>query len=183
MNICSIYKITNTINSKIYIGQTWVSLKERFRKHKYNYSSCVKLKRAIAKYGYDNFKIELITICATQKAADYWENYFIQRYDSIINGYNILVGGKTSGRKDIKLSQETKNKLSKAAMGRKHSKETKLKLSKVNKGKIFSIEHREKISNAKIGKTFSKEHKDKLLGNHKGMTWKIIDGKRVWCVK
>lgn len=164
MNICSIYKITNNVNGKIYIGQTWISIKERFRKHTHISSNCLKIKRAIDKYGKNNFQIKLITVCSTQKVADHLESYFIEKYDSVENGYNILIGGKTGSRKGIKTSDETKVKLSKAACGRKHSDETKLKLSRLNKNKIFSKEHRSKLSKAKAG-----------------MTWKIVNGKRVWC--
>ena len=64
-----IYKITNLINSKIYIGQTIRSINVRWNQHKsesfnnhghgYNYH----LHNAIRKYGSDNFKIEIIEQC------------------------------------------------------------------------------------------------------------------------
>ena len=61
-----IYKITNKINGKIYIGQTVKSLKERFQKHcwgtteKDSYHLNMAIKKAIRKYGKQNFTIELI---------------------------------------------------------------------------------------------------------------------------
>jgi group I intron endonuclease len=180
MGLCSIYKITNNINGKVYVGQTWKSIKERFRKHKHISNKCLKIKRAIAKYGEYNFTIELITVCSTQKVADYLEEFFINQYNSINNGYNILVGGKTGGRKGMKTPKETIAKISKAATGRKHTASTKDKLSKIKKGVPLSEKHKLSLSIAKKGIVFSEAHKSNLLGNHKGMTWKIVDGKRVW---
>ncbi len=171
------------MDGNVYIGQTWIPVQARFRRHKYASSNCIKLARAIKKYGEDNFKVELITVCGTQEVADYLEAYFINKFDSIRSGYNILAGGKTSSRRGAKHSQETKDKLSKLATGRRHSIETKETLSALRKGIPLSIEHRSKLSEAKKGKKFTEEHKSKLLGNHKGMTWNIVDGKRVWMEK
>lgn len=183
MSICSIYKITNKLNNKIYVGQTWVSIKERFRKHAHISSGCVKLQRAICKYGKDNFIVEQIVVCSSQEVADYLECFFIEKYGSIENGYNTLIGGKTNSRKGIKASEETRAKLSKSATGRKLSDETKNKLSKIAMGRVFSEEHRLELSEAKKGKKFSEAHKANLQGNHRGMTWKLVDGKRVWMEK
>ena len=61
MKLGKIYKITNLVNSKIYIGQTIRSLKERFRQHIYK-QGCTYLHNAILKYGKENFKIELMII-------------------------------------------------------------------------------------------------------------------------
>lgn len=60
-----VYKITNKINDKIYIGQTTRSLKDRWRNHLSQYSGCVAIKNAIDKYGADNFIIEVISECTT----------------------------------------------------------------------------------------------------------------------
>ena len=60
-----IYKITNLINNKLYIGQTTKSLEWRWLKHQkdsitYKHHLDTKFARAIRKYGVDNFKIELL---------------------------------------------------------------------------------------------------------------------------
>ena len=61
-----IYKITNKINGKIYVGQTTKSLNERFQKHCWGttqndkYHLNMAIKKAIKKYGKENFAIELI---------------------------------------------------------------------------------------------------------------------------
>jgi group I intron endonuclease len=57
-----IYKITNKINNKCYIGQTILNLFVRWKQHKRISSNCLYLKRAFDKHGIDNFKFELIMI-------------------------------------------------------------------------------------------------------------------------
>lgn len=115
--VCSIYVITNSINNKVYVGQTWRSIKRRFQIHLQNstVSHCIKLRRAMQKYGLKNFSIKLLTICHTQKIADYWETFFIRKFNSLKNGYNVLEFSKN--RKGIKHSSETKNKMSQARRG------------------------------------------------------------------
>ena len=87
------------INGKMYVGQTWKTVSERFKKHQYSSNNCVKLKKALAKYDQENFRVELLTVCSTQEVADYLECFFIEKYDTVNNGYNINEGGKTGGRK------------------------------------------------------------------------------------
>ena len=120
---CFIYKITNSVNSKVYIGQTWQTLKQRFAVH-LSSSGCIKLANAINKYGKDKFTIQTILIVNTQVIADYWEDVFIQKFDSIKSGYNIRTGGSHG-----KMSEESKMKISLARLGKKSSEETRKKLS------------------------------------------------------
>lgn len=162
MNICSIYKITNQTNNKVYVGQTWMSIKQRFAIHKATHSrrhSCVKLSNAIMKYGDIQFSIGLITVCSTQEVADYWERYFISQYDSIVKGYNISEGGSNG-----KHSEETKRKIGAIHKGKIVSSETRLKMSKANIGKSHphSEETKRKMSVTRKGGHFSVEHKKRL---------------------
>ena len=55
-----IYKITNKINGKVYIGQTIQPLKKRWNLHRAKKSGCPALTRAFEKYGKDNFDICII---------------------------------------------------------------------------------------------------------------------------
>lgn len=55
----SIYKITNLINGKVYIGQTTQPIEKRFKSHCYK-DGCTKLYNAMKKYGKSNFSIELL---------------------------------------------------------------------------------------------------------------------------
>lgn len=60
-----IYKITNLINGKIYVGQTKRTLKARIYQHIHRSESAISL--AIQKYGWENFKAEIIEECETQE--------------------------------------------------------------------------------------------------------------------
>ena len=103
-----IYKITNLVNGKIYIGQTVQSLEERFYKHCAKYSDklhfVMPIKQAIFKYGKENFKMELIEECDIELLNER-EQYWIAYYDSYNNGYNCTLGGY-SGLHRCKLSNE-----------------------------------------------------------------------------
>ena len=83
-----IYKISNTVNDKVYIGQTITPLAERFNTH-VRYSDC-ELGRAIKELGADKFKIELLDSSATSSHELYLlEHKYIELHDSITTGYNV----------------------------------------------------------------------------------------------
>lgn len=95
-----IYKITNLINGKIYIGQTTYSLKARFTCHKHHIAGKSLMTDAIKKYGRENFTIEEIEVCKNQKALNKAESKWIAFYDCIApKGYNIKRGA--NGKKKI----------------------------------------------------------------------------------
>lgn len=84
-----IYKITNTITNKFYIGKTIHTIEKRFLQHcSNNGKSCSDLKIDIHKYGKDNFKIEIIDIAVSEIELHNKERYWILRTDAINNGYN-----------------------------------------------------------------------------------------------
>lgn len=95
MKPCLIYKITNLINGKVYIGRTWQSLEDR-ADDGYGYMGSVYLYNSIKKHGWKRFEMSLLTLTHTQSCADHWEKYFINHYDSQNRevGYNIRRGGK-----------------------------------------------------------------------------------------
>ena len=92
-----IYKITNTINGKSYIGQTIQNVKERFYQH--CATKCSKavsnmaIYRAIKKYGKSNFIVEVIEEIDSANLNDR-ERYWIKYYNSYNNGYNSTKGGQ-----------------------------------------------------------------------------------------
>lgn len=97
-----IYKITNLINGKIYIGQTTMSLQKRWKAHRKKGSNCVALARAIQKYGKQNFKVEQIDVACDLDELNYKEEYYIRLYDCIApKGYNLCAGGKNRIASDI----------------------------------------------------------------------------------
>ena len=89
-----IYKITNLINSKVYIGQTVQPLRKRWWRHCHNGTSTV-IGSAIQKYAKENFSIEVIDTASTIDELNEKEIKWIEQYDCISpNGYNIAGGGR-----------------------------------------------------------------------------------------
>ena len=96
---CGIYKITNLINGKIYIGQSrrievrWKeeqAASQNVNSGAYNYL----LSRAFRKYGLDNFSFEVIEVCNKEELNDR-EKYWIKYYHSFgSDGYNQTPGGQ-----------------------------------------------------------------------------------------
>jgi group I intron endonuclease len=91
-----IYIIRNTVNKKVYIGQTHVSIKLRFQNH---LSAARRgldyvIGKAIRKYGEDKFYVELLEECTTEELNDR-EKYWIAFFNSTNNkfGYNMSIGG------------------------------------------------------------------------------------------
>lgn len=109
-----IYKITNLVNGKIYIGQTKHTVEKRWKQHQHamNRKNCeYPITRALKKYGVENFKIEEIW---KTKNLSLMEMYFVKLFNSMLpNGYNC-----TTNKKRYKSSKETRQKISKAGKGR-----------------------------------------------------------------
>lgn len=103
---CGIYKITNLVNNKCYIGQSqniqsrW-SHHRSFKEDSKNYP----LYSAFKKYGMDNFKFEILEECLVDKL-DEREIYWIDYYDSYNTGYNNTTGGQGWPNAIIKISKE-----------------------------------------------------------------------------
>lgn len=130
-----IYKITNKINGKLYVGQTRQKLNNRIKGHKHS-----KVKRgvdaAIKKYGGENFSIEVIEECPVE-SLDEREIFWIAKLNSKApNGYNLTDGGDGGGSNP---SKETRAKISanhadvsgekNPFYGQKHSEETRAIIS------------------------------------------------------
>lgn len=99
-----IYKITNDINDKIYVGQTINTLEQRFYKHcweaKQDCRNTSPLHLAIKKYGKEHFTISLLEECANDQL-DAREIYWIKYYNSYsCDGYNATIGGKGNQKFD-----------------------------------------------------------------------------------
>lgn len=116
-----IYKITNTINGKCYIGQA-IDIRSRLVDH-INASTkrCNVVYKAIRKYGIDNFDCRVLVTINTfgktqdeiKKELNALESFYIQLYNSYEDGYNMTPGGD-SGRLGFKHSEETIQKLREA---------------------------------------------------------------------
>lgn len=93
-----IYVITNDVNSKVYIGQTTKTLEERIKNHRNSMVSGVNthIYNAMRKYGWDKFHFSVICTADTQEELDALEQYYISKYDSVKDGYNMALGGSTN---------------------------------------------------------------------------------------
>ena len=119
-----IYKISNSINNKVYIGQTIRPIEERFKRHindATNYILDTHFARAIRKYGKENFYIEEIDKANNQEELNLKEQYWIRYYDSINNGYNetdalYKCGGNTYKSKTNEEMQLIGQKISKTKL-------------------------------------------------------------------
>ena len=160
-----VYKHTNKINGKVYIGQTY-NLYERWRCQGKNYFSSIKFFNAIKKYGWDNFTHEVLYTNLNKEAADKLEKELIIKYDSIKNGYNLKEGGSRGD-----LSQESLLKMSKS----------------LKRGYLEHPERREKIRQKLKGRKGTKEEsRKKSLSNRKSVLITIneeIGSIRFWCLK
>lgn len=118
-----IYKHTNKVNGKSYVGQTVYSMEKRWREHCSfaNKNRTCYFYRAIVKHGKDAFEHEILEDNIPQDKLNEREIFYIEKYGTFDNGYNLDRGGQT--RKDFRLTEETKRKLSEANKGKKLSKE------------------------------------------------------------
>lgn len=187
MTIYSIYRITNNVNGKVYIGIT-INVEKRMKEHR----CCKKdrpLYRAIRKYGWVAFTYEIV---AQTKDKDYayavLEPMMIKEHNSMNMkfGYNLTEGGE--GTVGTIPSVVTRKRMSNARKGKTYEEfygiEKALELKEQKRaqglGKVFSNETKEKIS-SKLkgnknfeGKTFTDEVKQKL-SDLKSKTWTVID--------
>lgn len=155
MTYYGLYKITNLTNGKMYIGQhTTSNLDDGYM------GSGTIIKRAIQKYGIDNFRKEWLMFCEDSDELNYMERVFVdQTWLDRSDTYNLSLGGEVSSGFTFTMSEETKKKISEANKGRQppnkgisRSAEVKKKLSEANKGKQWSSEVKKKISEANNGR-------------------------------
>ena len=131
-----IYKITNIQNNKVYIGQTIRPVKDRFHRHindALNNILDTHFARAIRKYGKDNFIIETIDEAINQIELNKKEQYWIQYYNSIQNGYNETdaigkCGGNTYQSKTLEEMNIIKEKIRATKLGGKNPNARKIKM-------------------------------------------------------
>ena len=173
-----IYKSTNKITGKIYIGQTTHTLDKRIKGHikESKIESNRPFMLSINKYGEDNFEFETIDSADNLDELNDKEIYWINFYNSVSpNGYNITGGGQ--GKK-MMVTNELSKRISKGLKNSekwqeiKNSEEYKLKMKKsfigFNKGKKFTQEHKEKIWD---------KNKDRILEFNKSTSkkWVVVD--------
>lgn len=171
-----IYKITNKITKKCYIGETKYNPEIRWRRHLQTINKnigCPALKDAIKKYGADNFKFEVLIICFDEDRYIYEKQYIKNFNSQVPNGYNILEGGEGGGFIGKKHTEETKQKLSeslkkfyeKSEERQKKSLSIKQAMKKVDMKKIIanSENYKKAVEEGRVGGRVHKNNKDHKL--------------------
>tara|TARA_Y100000296_G_C5086110_1_gene212478 strand:- start:110 stop:784 length:675 start_codon:yes stop_codon:yes gene_type:complete len=165
-----IYKATNKINGKSYVGQTTKTVDTRKNGHieSVNKDSDLVFHRAIRKYGEDNFIWETLCKCNDIDELNEKEIFYIDKYNTFGSGYNMTEGGGGVTGLRFNLSEEVKEKISKLAKerfsvpennpmyGKHHSEETRKKWSEIRKGRFTGEE------NSFYGKKHSEESLEKM---------------------
>jgi len=189
-----VYMVTNKADGKSYIGQTIRDLYIR----KYNHIQEAKrsnfyFHQSLIKYGQENFDWKILVECDSKEELDEMEFHYIKQYNTFRpGGYNLTYGG--DGCVGMKISEETRQKQSKARKGRRMTEIARQRLilnhadfsGKNNpmygvpspmKGKNHSEETIRKISTKLKGKKFSEDHKKKLSNSAKNR-WRLQNEKK-----
>lgn len=142
-----IYKITNNLNGKCYIGQS-KNITKRFYTHKNSRKKNMAISDAIFTVGVENFSFEILILCSETELDEY-EIRFINENNSLVpNGYNIRTGGsanyKVTDTSNLMKSAKCRNNKgsNNPFYGKTHSLETRNIISLANKGKTISDEHK-----------------------------------------
>lgn len=150
-----IYKIVNP-KGRVYIGQS-VNIEKRWEDYARTLAKGqTRLCRSIKRYGLLQHILEVVEECSEEDLnirERYWQDHFqvISR-----KGMNCRLTG--SNDKTGYLSEETKQKISKAHRGKIVSQETRQRISEVNRGKKLSEETCRRMSIAKKGVVFTDQH-------------------------
>lgn len=183
----NVYKITNTVNGKVYIGQTiqknprmrWYDHCSRSRNGQNNH-----LYNSMRKYGIDNFKWEVIDSATTIKELNDKEEYWLNYFKQVTECYNIRKAGgnKTHNPESIEKMRSSQ----KAAHARRRSIGTDT-WTRRDGGAMKGKSHPRKGVSGKW--SMSDEAKKKISrarqisNGTRGKTWKLVDGRRVYMNK
>ena len=173
-----VYKATNTVNNKVYIGATTRTLNKRRKDHlsrarfsakNARYRTCWYFHEAIQTYGADKFTWEVLCEVDNTKELYKKEIEYIALYQAFgPGGYNLSIGGK--GNAGYKHSKETVERM----RNRRHTEESKQKMRVANLGNKPSEETRQKLREHNLGKKATKETRAKMSASLKGKGTKSI---------
>lgn len=167
-----IYKMTNKVNGKVYIGQTTRELDERTKEHIRHNEIIVD--KAIQKYGIENFTVEQIDLAENIDELNQKEMHWIEHYDCITpKGYNQCYGGNNTCGYHHKEESKQKMSIKKSQnyigegnpfYNKTHSEESRKKMSEARKGlkhlteeqikRLRESHHTVKVINVDTGEVF-----------------------------
>ena len=178
MILMLIYKSTNLINGACYIGQTVHSLEHRKAQHleQARWGTRYKFQHALNKYGVDNFKWEILED-EIENLADLntRETYWINKFNSYLEGYNMTEGGETNCMNYPEVAANHLAAVRDESFRKRHSDKMKEVVAKNG----FSDEHRRKISEKLKG---NQHFKGKTLQPHHAEALKSSLYKKVKCI-
>lgn len=169
-----IYLLVDKRNDKKYVG------KHNGKKENY-FTSGIIPNRIIKKFGKEIFnRIILEDNIVTEELLSSKEIFYIEKYDTYNNGYNLTKGGDGGGDWIYKKTKEEKLRISEikriANIGRIFTEETLIKMSKAKKGKPLTEEHKKNISKSQsgenhpwYGRKHSTDSKLKMSNSKKGI--------------
>ena len=156
-----IYKITNKVNGKSYIGQTRYTIEFRWRQHQHKKDNTY-FHNAIHKYGIQNFSVEVLEECDVEKLNSR-EIFYIAKYNTFKEGYNLTIGGE--GNKHLVLDD-------------KYDEIKELYLSGFSSNKIATLYNVDKATIIKILRSLDVKIRDKSIKiNHQEFLELIQDYK------
>lgn len=177
-----VYLVTNKTNGKKYVGQhAGDNLQAYWERNVWlaetGYQGKRLLYRAIRKYGADGFEVKSLVIVETKQEMDYYEIALIKIWNTTNpqKGYNITHGG--GGSLGVKMSEETRSKMSESRMGRTMSEENRLEFIERIKGNKFSLGRKmtednfKKLMAVHIGAKRTDEARKRMSDAHKGHKW------------
>lgn len=171
MNYGCVYKVTNMINNKIWIGKT-----VNFEKRKKLHIRDLRSKREgffyddFRKHGENNFKWEILQYYNTRKELSDGEIYYISLFESTNKnkGYNVALGGDGCIIPNRKLSEERKKAIGDFHRGKKRPQHVIDIIRKANTGKKRTEEQKQKLRDLYIGTTRTEEIKKKISDGQTG---------------
>jgi len=188
MKILYIYKITNLINGKIYVGKhSACSIDNSYM------GSGIAIRRAIAKYGVDSFEKSILCLCSSEEEQNKKEIFWIETTGAFGDGYNMTRGGE--GKLGYKPSKESIEQASKSRVeyynnnpDARHNLSEKAKIRNVGTGNPFygkklSKEHIEKMTKARIKAISGANNSSavKIMCIETGEVFETAKEAAVWC--
>lgn len=166
-----IYLLVDGTNDLEYVGQTTQKLERRIKEHKHGDQY---IDRAIRKYGWENFTVEVLKVCGSKEELDFWEKHFIKARDTKRpNGYNLTDGGE--GIIGLERTPEHCKNISESKKGEKHpfygkhhTPEHRANIAAGLRGVKKTAEHCAHLSESKMGTHIEDETRDKMAESRSG---------------